>query len=145
MRELCIVACGKKKIWDEEDSRESVKSKDMYTGTFTRKCIEYAQKFHENSYCILSAKYGFLFPEETVNGPYCECFHLKNTHPISTDELLKQISGKNLNDYERIVILGGKFYNEMIIKLFKGKEIYNPLHGCKGIGMMIKKLNELIG
>ena len=144
MNELCIIACGKKKIWDEDIRTGPVKSKDMYTGLFTRKCIQYAEKFHQDSYCILSAKYGFISPEEIVEGPYNECFHFKKTNPINEYHLLFQIKDKKLDEYEKIVILGGKYYTEMIKTLFPKKEVNNPLEGCKGIGKMMKKLNEMI-
>ncbi|MGB9936991.1 MAG: DUF6884 domain-containing protein [Methanobacterium sp.] len=144
MKKICIVGCGKKKVWDNEKSESSINAKDIYTGVFTHKCIQYAQKFYKNSYYILSAKYGFLFPDESVKGPYNECFHKKNSNPISTEELLKQINDYDLNNCEKIVVLGGKYYTELIKNLFPQKEVINPLEGCKGIGQMIKKLNELI-
>ncbi len=144
MNELCIVACGKKKIWDKDSSVGSVKSKNLYTGIFTRKCIEYAEKYHKKSYCILSAKYGFLYPEEIVEEPYTECFHLKNTNPITKEALLLQLKSKKLDECEKIIVLGGNYYTEMMEDLFPKKEVINPLEGIGGIGKMMKRLNELI-
>ena len=66
MKEICIVAPGKKKIWDKGPLKGPVKYKEIYAGSFTRKCIEFAEKFYKNSYCILSAKYGFLHGEEVL-------------------------------------------------------------------------------
>ncbi|HML04161.1 MAG TPA: hypothetical protein VK426_00160 [Methanobacterium sp.] len=144
MNEICIVASGKKKIWDRNTPTGPVKSRELYKGLFTQKCIKYAEKFHKDSYYVLSAKYGFLLPEETIESPYNECFHIKKTNPITLDELSSQIRNKQLNKYDKIVILGGKYYMEMIKILFPKKDIINPLKGCKGIGDMMKKLNELI-
>ncbi len=144
MKTLCIVSCGKRKIWDKNPEIGPTKAKNVYTGSFTKKCIEYAEKFYSDSWCILSAKYGLLFPDEIIQGPYFECFHNKNSNPITLDELTLQISGKKMDKYDRIVILGGKHYTEIVKKLFEGKEVFNPLEGCKGIGHMMKKLNELI-
>ena len=104
MNTICIVACGKKKIWDNNASAGPVISKDMYTGLFTRKCIQYAEKFHKDSYCILSAKYGFISPEEIVEGPYNECYHIKKTNPIKENQLLIQIEKGKLNKHEKIII-----------------------------------------
>jgi len=144
MKSLCIISCGKKKIWDENPETGPVKAENVYTGSFTRKCIEYAKKSGFDSLCIMSAKYGFLFPDETVQGPYDECFHNKVSNPMTLDELSLQTKSKGLDRYEKITILGGKHYMIMINKLFNEKEIYNPLEGCKGIGYMMKRLNDLI-
>ena len=126
-RKLCVVVCGKKKIWDENSNIGSVKSKDIYTGPFTRKCIEYAEKFYKNSYCILSAKYGFLYPDEIIKGPYNECFHQKKSNPISKNILILQIMSKKLNEFDKIIILGGKYYTNLIKDLFPQQDIINPL------------------
>ncbi len=142
MKSLCIVSCGKKKIWDESPEAGPVTAENLYTGQFTRKSIEYAKRFHQNSWCILSAKYGFLYPDEVVKGPYNECFHNKASHPITPDELSLQIKSMGLDKYERIIILGGNYYTSMIMNLFPEKEVYNPLDQCKGIGYMMKRLKD---
>lgn len=144
MKSLCIIACGKKKIWDENPETGSVKAENLYTGSFTRKCLEYAKRSGSDSWCILSAKYGFLFPEDIVQGPYNECFHNKGSNPMTLDELSLQIKVKELDNYDKISILGGIYYTNMINILFPKKVIYNPLDSCKGIGYMMKKLNDLI-
>lgn len=144
MKSLCIVACGKKKIWDENPEAGPVKAQNLYTGSFTRKCMEYAKKPNFNSWCILSAKYGFLFPDEIVQGQYNECFHNKMSNHVTLDKLSLQIKSKELDKYEKIIILGGKYYTCMMKKLFDEKKIYSPLNECKGIGHMMKRLNELI-
>ncbi len=144
MKTLCIVACGKRKIWDESPEKGPVKAQNLYTGSFTKKCIEYAKKSDFDLWCILSAKYGFLFPDEVVQGQYNECFHNRSSNSVTLKELSSQIRFKKLNKYEKVIILGGNYYTEMIKKLFHEKEIYNPLNGCKGIGHMMKKLNDLV-
>ncbi len=144
MNSLCIISCGKRKIWDNNPSNTSIKAKYLYTGVFTKKCIEYAEKMYNNSYCIMSAKYGFIFPEEYIKGPYNECFHIKNSNPISKEALSQQIKDKKLNNYDKVIILGGKFYTDMINELFPKKEVINLLDGCNGIGQMMKRLNELV-
>ncbi|MGB9980487.1 DUF6884 domain-containing protein [Methanobacterium sp.] len=144
MKSLCIIACGKKKIWDENPEKGPVKARNLYTGSFTKKCVQYAKKADFDLWCILSAKHGFLFPDEIVKEQYNECFHNKNSNPIALDELNLQLKTKELDKYEKVVILGGKYYTNMMKELFNEKEINNPLNGCKGIGHMMKKLNSLI-
>jgi hypothetical protein len=144
MKTLSIVSCGAKKIWDKKPGVGPTKAKDAYIGHFAKKCREYAEKFYPTSWCILSAKYGFLFPDEIVPGPYNVTFKKKSTNPISQNELSKQIIEKGLNKFDRIVVLGGKDYVNIIKAVFNQKEIHTPLSGCRGNGEMMKKINDAI-
>jgi hypothetical protein len=49
-----------------------------------------------------------------------------------------------MDKYEKIIVLGGKNYNQIAEELFYTKEVNNLLSGCKGIGYMIQRLNRLI-
>ena len=120
------------------------KARNVYIGPFATKCKEYAERFYSSSWVILSAKYGFLFPEDFVPGPYNVSFNEKNTNPITVRELRTQAERKGLYGYEKIVVLGGKNYTQIVKDIFLGKEIYAPLSGCRGIGYMIGKLNDAI-
>jgi hypothetical protein len=144
MKSLCLIGCGKKKIWDKNPEISSIKAKNVYTGSFTKKCIEYAEKFYPDSWCILSAKHGFLFPNEKIHSNYSECFHHKKSNHITIKELKLQIKNKELDKYDKIIIIGGNYYTELIKNLFPKKKVFNPLSECKGIGHMMKKLNESI-
>jgi len=92
-------------------------------------CKEYAEKFYPSSWCILSAKYGFLFPDDIVPSPYNVTFNDKRTNPISVEELSKQVKEKGLDKYEEILVLGGKKYVSMVRKAFSKKKVYVPLEG----------------
>ncbi len=111
---------------------------------FSRKCIDYAEKFYPDSWMILSAKHGFMKGDEIIYKPYNACFHIKDSNPISLDELKCQAEDKNLNRYDNILVLGGKYYTSLIRAIFPQKYVYNPLENCKGIGYMISKLNKAI-
>ena len=63
---LCIVPCGNRKIWGKYPDKGATKAKDVYIGPFTSKCGKYAMHFYPDSWYILSAKYGFLHPEDIV-------------------------------------------------------------------------------
>ncbi len=143
MNTLCIVPCGKKKIWEKKPDKGPVKARNVYIGAFAKKCRKYAEKHYPSSWCIISAKYGFLFPDDMVPGPYNVSFNDKSSNPISVKELEKQVIEKDLNKYDNLVVLGGKKYINIIGKVFPDKDIINPLKGCKGIGYMLKRLNEL--
>lgn len=144
MTTLCITPCGTQKIWDKSPNKGPTEAKDVYIGVFAKKCSEYAKKFYPYSWCILSAKHGFLLPDDLVPGPYDVSFKIKNSKPISFEDLYLQIIEKKLDKYDQIVVLGGKSYTQIVQKLFDSKDIYNPLVGCKGIGYMTQKINSLI-
>jgi hypothetical protein len=144
MKTLCIVPCRNRKIWDKNPKVGPTKAEHVYIGSFAKKCREYAMRFYLSSWCILSAKYGFLFPNDIVPGPYNVSFNDRRTKPITTKELSAQVMAKGLDNYERIVIIGGKNYVEMASEVFSSKEILTPLSGCKGIGYMMGKLNDAI-
>ena len=67
MKTLCIVPCGSKKIWKKNPNAGPMKAKDVYIGPFASKCQQYAKHFYPESWCILSAKHGFLFHNEIDN------------------------------------------------------------------------------
>ena len=144
MKTLCIIPCGKTKIWDKYPNQGPTCAKEVYIGPFSTKCKEYAEIFYPDDWCILSAKYGFLFPDDIVPGPYDVSFNSKKSNPISLQDLSKQIKDKNINKYEVLVVLGGKNYNIIIKNILENKKLYFPLEGCKGMGFMMKKLNEQI-
>lgn len=138
------IPCGSKKIWDKYPDAGENLAKDVYIGPFSSKCREYALKFYPDSWCILSAKYGFIFPDEIIEGPYDVCFMDKKSNPIGIRKLKKQRQDKNLNQYDNLVVLGGKYYTKMIKEVFNDITIENPLSNCKGIGYMMQRLNKLI-
>jgi len=144
MKTLCIVPCGERKIWDKNQKAGPTKAENVYIGPFAKKCREYAMRFYPSSWCILSAKYGFLFPNDIVPGPYNVSFNDRKTNPITTTELSAQVKEKGLDSYGRIVILGGKKYVEMANEVFSSKLILTPLRDCKRIGYMMGKLNDAI-
>jgi hypothetical protein len=144
MKTLCIIPCGARKIWDDNPGVGPTEAQRVYTGPFASKCREYAKKFYPESWCILSAKYGFLFPKDIVPEAYNVCFYDKKSNPITAAELLKQAKDKNMNEYDRFVILGGKTYVAMVNRVFGSRIIYTPLQGCNGLGYMMQRMNEAI-
>jgi hypothetical protein len=92
----------------------------------------------------LSAKHGFLWPDDIVPGNYDVTFKKKSTNPIPQDELYRQIVEKGLDKFDRIVVLGGKDYIDIAKEIFSQKGIHTPLSGCRGNGEMMQKLNEAI-
>lgn len=144
MKTLCVVPCGIRKIWGKNPHAGSVQARYVYIGPFARKCMEYAEKFYPTSWRILSAKYGFLSPEDTVLSDYNATFNIKETNPITIEELSVQVREKGLDQYGTIVALGGKKYVRMVTLAFNEKKVFAPLSHCKGIGYMMGTLNGAI-
>jgi cytoplasmic iron level regulating protein YaaA (DUF328/UPF0246 family) len=144
MKTLCIISCGKTKIWNKNPKAGPTKAESAYIGNFFNKCREYATKFYSKSWCILSAKYGFVFPDELIPGPYEATFKNRKTNQITLKELSDQIIEKGLNEYQQIVIIAGKAYADIARAVFPSKKILTPLSECKRNGYMMQKLNESI-
>jgi hypothetical protein len=144
MKTICIIPCGKGKIWKRNPGTGPTPAKDVYTGTFARKCQEYARKFYGEAYLILSAKYGFLFPNDIVPGDYNVTFKRPSTHPIKIPELVQIAHDKQLFQFEGLVIVAGHDYSEIARQVFPGKVIVTPLAKCRNMFEMIQKMNKAI-
>lgn len=144
MKTLCIVTCGDRKIWDRNPDAGPTKARFVYIGPFATKCREYAEEFYPSSWCILSAKHGFLLPNDIISRPYCVRFNKKGTNPITTKELSSQAKQKKLDDYQQIVVIGGKSYVDTAREVFSSKKILAPLTDCKGMGYMMRRLKEAV-
>lgn len=137
MKTLCITPCGDKKIWSKYPDAGPTKARRVYIGQYAKTCKEYAEYFYPESWCILSAKYGFLFPEDIVPESYNVTFKKKSTNPITLEELRIQTKVKRVENFNKFVVLGGREYVKIITDLLHDKEIHRPLEGCKGMGYMI--------
>jgi hypothetical protein len=144
MKELCIIPCGKRKIWDKNPEAGPTKARYVYIGNYASKCREYAEKFYTGSWCILSAKYGFLFPDDIIPGPYNVTFNDKKTNPVTIEELREQIKSKRLDSYDKYIVIGGKNYVDITEILFHNKNLQYPLANSKGMAFAIKMMAEAI-
>jgi hypothetical protein len=140
MKTICIVPCGNKKIWDVFPDAGPTPAKNVYVGGFASKCQEYARMFYPDSYFILSAKYGFLQPEDIVPKKYNVTFKKPSTNPIAIPELIDIAQQKGLFNSDRIIVMAGKDYTQTVKRVFPAKEIVEPLLGCKGNGYMMHKI-----
>lgn len=143
MKTLCIAQCGHRKIWKKYPNTGPISAKDAYIGVFSRKTQEYAKHFYPNDWCIISAKYGFLWPDELIND-YNVTFKDPKTDPISIQELKTSAIKKELFTYDVFVVVAGKEYVNRVEKIFFGKKIILPLQGLRGNGNMMKAINTYI-
>ncbi len=109
-RVLCIISCGGKKIWDGSSGRNAgpTPARNVYTGNFVCLNQKYAERFYPDSWCILSARYGFLMPDDVVPGNY----NVRITDPeaISRENLREQAQRLGLDRFDRVVVVAGKDY-----------------------------------
>ncbi|EKS8364687.1 DUF6884 domain-containing protein [Bacillus thuringiensis] len=143
MKRLCIIPCGKKKIWDKHSNYGPMEAKDVYISPFGKACQAYASMFFEN-WVILSAKHGFLRPNDIVLKNYDLAFDSKSDEVISIEKLQKQMVDKSLLQFDEIVLLAGKKHIKVVTKLYPEEMITYPLEGCKGIGYMLQRLKEAV-
>ncbi|CAM3748365.1 DUF6884 domain-containing protein [Marinicrinis lubricantis] len=142
VKRLCIIPCGKKKIWDDDPEAGIMKAKHVYRSALHRKCQAYARMFFDH-WAILSAKYGLLLPDDIVPGNYDVSFGTNHSDLISFQALQRQVKEKGLLQVEQVVMLGGKKFTNVVPHIFDSNKvnINYPLSDCKGIGYMLQKLD----
>ena len=144
MKTLCVIPCGSAKIWDNQPDAGPVKAEHTYTGSFHAKCRDYARKYHKD-WVILSAKHGYLLPGDIVPENYNITFNSKKTGPISMQRLQEQVREKKLDRFDRVIIIAGKKYAQIVKQSFTGsQEFICPLSHCKGMGYMMQHLDRAI-
>lgn len=141
---MMIIPSGKPKIWDKYPELGAQQAKVAYTGTFHRLCKQYAE-MREESFLILSPKYGFLTPEDEVPKTYDVRFTYKGVtnDTISLLELQNQWQKLEIKQPE-IVMLGGKKFKGLLKEIAPSQLFVFPLVGSKGIGDMQQKLKAAI-
>ncbi|EJV85554.1 DUF6884 domain-containing protein [Bacillus cereus] len=143
MKRLCIIPCGKKKIWDKCPDYGETEAKDVYISPFGKACQAYATEFFEN-WVILSAKHGFLRSNDIVQENYDLAFDSKSNEIISIEQLKQQMIDKGLLQFDEIVLLAGKKHKKVVTKLYPEEVITYPLEGCQGIGYMLQRLKGAV-
>ncbi len=119
---LVIVSCGKRKVWDRHPTVGPVRAKDAYIGAPFKVNRRYAEKFADR-WVILSAKYGFIDPDFVIPGNYSVTFRDPRTNPISVESLVEQIRRKGLDKFDKVVVLGGRDYVNVVREAFKGFDV----------------------
>ena len=146
MNTLGVVPCGKKKIWDQEPGCGAVPAREAYTGTFHRLAHAYAERFTDR-WVVLSAKFGFLAPDDLVTGPYDVTFNRpRDPRCITTAELREQVRQKGLDQFAKVVVVCGSEYIRRVRVAYQGTnvEIVTPLLGKGGIGSMMRWLKQAV-
>ena len=141
---LVIVPCGRSKIWSRDPNSGPTKAQDAYIGAPFKVNRRYAETLGDR-WIILSAKYGFIDPGCFLAGPYEVTFKKKSSGPITDQFLMKQVEDQRLNQFERVVGLGGKEYRRAIDAAFSRVDL-NPEFPFAGlpIGKVMKAAIEAV-
>lgn len=135
--DICLVACAKTK------RKKQGRAEDIYVSPLFDKYRQFARE-HCRTWYILSAKYGLLQPDRTVE-PYDE------TLKSMSEAQRKQWAASVFQDLrsrsrtsDRITILAGNFYRKHLMSLLsqEGYETHVPLEG-KSIGVQLRWLNTV--
>jgi hypothetical protein len=140
---LVIVPCGRSKIWDKYPRMEECPARRAYIGSPFKVNREYAREFGD-AWVILSAKFGFVFPDFKIPGPYEVTFKKPSTCPITVPELKKQIRRLKLDHFDLVIGLGGSDYRKAIQEAFSqfSPTLSFPYAGLSlGVGMGAIKLD----
>jgi hypothetical protein len=142
---LYVVPCGKAKVWDKEPHRGPVPAGEAYTGTLAGTAARYARQSGQ-PWIVLSAKYGFLDPEELVPGAYDTTFAQKSPDLVPVETLRRQLTSKQLARYDEVVVLGSKAYASHVRAAFAGTRvrIRTPLAGVGGLVLMAAKVRRAL-
>lgn len=144
-RLLCVIPCGMTKIWKKYPGKGQVPAKDVYIGCFHKMCQRYARTLYPDNWCILSAKYGFLFPEDIIEKDYNVSFNKPSDNTICIRELTEQVNEHPLmKEAEIVVVVAGSAYVDIVHQVFKNAKIVTPLAGCSGNGVMMGVMKKAI-
>lgn len=143
MRTLVVVPCGAKKIWAAHPDAGPVPVQDAYVGTPFKVNRGYAEAIGDD-WVILSAKYGFLRPNDLIPGPYEVTFKRRSTGPVSVEVLRQQIGALGLSRYDRVIGLGGIEYRQALQAAFGSKAaLAFPFAGLQ-LGYSLQAANAAI-
>jgi uncharacterized protein DUF6884 len=140
---LYVVPCGKAKIWDKEPWRGATPARAAYTGSFACATRAYAESTGAR-WIVLSAKYGFLWPDELVPGPYNVTFSRPSTEAISIQALRQQVRDRGLDRFGDIVAIVGSAYAKRLRSVFENTNvsIRTPLANRGGMAKIVQFLKR---
>lgn len=130
---LLITSCSSRKLSTPAPAIE------LYQGTLFKKVIELVENNHFDLK-ILSAKYGLINPDKFLH-PYNKVIRNKEDILKIRSEHLPKLK-KIQDNYDRIIVIMGKKYRDVIKPLFNEK--YIIISDNRGIGGYLSLLNEFL-
>jgi len=145
VKTLVVATCVKEK------RKGRHKAKNLYISDLFKKMRRYAETY-DYDWKIISAKHGLINPEDVIDSYEDESLdqfkllHGQRTEDLKTKkETLRKIIEAQLRpvlkNYERIILMCGKNYRDVIMPLLVEKEVLNYFEGTKGIGEIKQKLS----
>lgn len=141
---LVIVPCGKAKVWDTRPERLAVAAQEAYTGAPFTVNIGYAKHFAQE-WRVLSAKYGFLAPDQPITRYNVTFKDTRSPDRIMVAALRRQITQQGLDRFPLVVGLGGSDYRAVIAEAFApiSTQLIFPFAGLP-IGMAMAAVKKAI-
>ena len=131
---LVITGCTKEKLG--YDASVKAPAKQMYQGRLFKTVRKYCESMGFD-YVIISAKYGLIHPDETIEG-YEKVLRtkddVKRIQPL-VEEKLRPL----LNNYDKIVIIAGKQYREVLENLWNEKFVAIKSKGYGDLCSIVSK------
>jgi hypothetical protein len=121
-----------------------VPASQAYTAGFASTAREYAQIFIRKVGSF-SAKYGFLWPTDLVEGPYDVSFSRRRDSAIRDVDLCDQVN-LCLGRFSEIVVVAATSYVAAVHQAFADRSvrIRSPLVGMRNMGFMIGPMKKAI-
>ena len=148
-REICIISCGKAKIWDEpakgrKKTPARVVAREAYTGplfTLARKYAEHV--FEGDEYYILSDKYGLIRPGDEIENYDVSPEDIENDPEFFDMVQQRAKADPDLAVVKKITLLCGQIHQRIIEGAFHGVEIINPVQDLPQ-GKRMHALKQLV-
>ncbi|OGW54659.1 MAG: hypothetical protein A2Y81_03620 [Nitrospirae bacterium RBG_13_43_8] len=115
--------------------------RDLYTSTLFKLNLKYAENLKPDKIYVLSAKYGLLSLDETIE-PYNQTLNKMYAPELKSwsEETLRQINHVSDIKNTKYIFLAGNKYRKYLLPHMNDYEI--PLKGLR-IGEQLKRLKEL--
>ena len=138
---LVVVGCASRKVWNNLAIAPDQPAGQAYASPIFKKSRAYAEQLG-CAWVILSAKYGFLQPEEMIRD-YDETFNRHSPGLVDAPTLKRQVKKKGLDRYSEVLVLAGRSYVVRVRAAFEGTgaRIVEPMKGLR-LGMRLRWLSE---
>jgi len=131
---LIITGCTKKKLSNTPALK--IEAKKLYQGRLFKNVRKYAERM-EFDYVIISAKYGLVLPHEIIGGYEQRLSTKEDVERIrsTVEERLAPL----LKNYDRIVVIAGKRYREVLRNLWDQRFVVVKAGGYAYLANMVEK------
>ena len=134
-RILVITGCTKEKLGFDESTK--TQAKRMYQGRLFKTVRDYCEAMRFD-YVIISAKYGLIFPDEVIEG-YEKVIRTKEDIE-NIRSLVEERLRPLLKNYDKIVVIAGKRYREVLKNLWDERFVWVKSRGYGDLCSIVKRV-----